>query len=272
MTEHIDALDRTHRSNLRQLLSAEDPAAGTRSYPSHQQAAIVRSIVSIPARPATLEAVRPRHRRQRYVVAAGVAGALALGGVTAVAGLRPAGEVATAPMAPPIILNGVGTDTVPLPPAPHGATYLRLELTCFGGTRCETPGGFVTSDSPKGPLYQRDALPLTATVDPTNAQQLAPLNPASGLPVTVTAGTRWRLYAVYTDSLNPVVAPLHDGRTLGIPNNLEWPDLVPAVATNGRTGWIDRRQLIESAKPQLPVYDQDGSTVLGTADLSRSAP
>lgn len=269
MTEHINTLD--HSSNLRQLLGSEDPAAGIRPYAPHRQAADVRAIVATAAQPTIHDATRPHRRHRRYVVAAGIAGALALGGVTAVAGLRPAGEVATAPMAPPIILNGVGTDTVPLPPAPHGATYLRLELTCFGGTQCETPGGSVTSDSPNGPLYQRDALPLTATVDATNPQQLAPLNPGSGLPVTVTPGTRWRLYAVYTDSLNPVVAPLQDGRTLGIPNNLEWPDLVPAVATNGRAGWIDRQQLIESAKPQLPVYDQNGSTVLGIADLSRSA-
>jgi len=74
-------------------------------------AALRRELVALPS-------AKRRHTRRVAVIAAGAFGALALGGVTAVAGLRPAGEVANPPLAPPVILNGVGSAKVVLPDAP----------------------------------------------------------------------------------------------------------------------------------------------------------
>jgi hypothetical protein len=227
-----------------------------------------------------LPSAKPRHTHRRVAaIAAGVFGAVALGGVAAVAGLRPAGEVASPPLAPPVILNGVGSAKVVLPDAPGDAVYLRVELTCFDGSRCNTPGGGSEGPDNGIPRVQRDALPLTDAFDPDNAQDLAPLNPAAGLAIDVSPGTHWRLYAVYTDGLNPEAAPVGNGKTLGIPSNQAPPDLVPAVATNGKSGWVDYHLLTDQAHPQLtsggtseapiPVYGADGTTVIGAADVSQ---
>lgn len=232
-------------------------------------AALRRELVALP---------NGDRRRSRPValIAVAVLSSVTLA-ATAVAGLRPAHVVASAPLAPPVILNGVGPATVVLPDAPADAAYLRVELTCFDGTRCHTPGGGVDgpADTPK---VQRDALPITGQPDSDNPQDLATLDPASGLPIDVDSGTHWRLYAVYTDQLNPKTAPLEDGRILGIPSHEVIPDLIPAVATNGKAGWVRYQQLTVEARPKLtdagtnqspiPVYDADGTTVIGRADVS----
>jgi hypothetical protein len=204
-------------------------------------------------------------------------GAITFGGV-ALAALLPPGEVATAPLAAPVIVNGVGPATVPMPAAPEGAVYLRLELACFNGPRCFTAGGGVEGPHER-PLVQRDALPLTTWVDEANAQRLDPIDPVRGVVVDVEPGTHWRLYAVYTDGLNPEPAPVGNGLTLGIPNQSTIPDLVPAAATNGKAGWVRYSLLISEAQPTLtadgveqppiPVYDTDGLTIIGEADVSQ---
>lgn len=208
-----------------------------------------------------------RRRSKAPAFIAGVVGVLALGGA-AMAGLLPPGQVATAPLAPPVILNGVGPATVPMPPAPMGAAYLRVELACFEATRCFTAGGGIEGPDEQT-LIQRDALPVTDDVDPTNAQSLDAVDPAQGVVIDVDAGTHWRLYAVYTDGLSPEPAPVDDGLTLGIPSNTVIPDLVPAVATDGTEGWVRYSQLLSEAQPTIPVYDDDGITVIGEADVSR---
>lgn len=277
MTKHIQTLSAPAPEDLRALLESVNPVTRERSYDAERSQAMVRAITTadppVPPRPA-----RTQRRWRTVLIGAGVAGAVGLGGVTAVAGLRPAADVATPVLGSPLIVNGVGPAAVALPSAPAGATYLRVELTCYDGTLCATPGGSLTSDGPSGPMVQRDALPLTPLPDPSNAQALDMLDPKQGLPVTVHDGTHWRLYAAYTDTLNPKTASLTGGRTLGIPGNQEPPDMVPALATNGRLGWVDYHQLTDEANPQLtgqgvtqepiPVYDQDGTTIIGTADVS----
>lgn len=211
---------------------------------------------------------RPRRFKIPAFVA-GVFGLVVVGGA-AMAGLLPPGQAATAPLAPPVILNGVGPATLAMPAAPDGAAYLRLELACFEAARCFTAGGGI--EGPGGQtLVQRDALPLTDEVDPTNVQSLDPLDPAKGVAIDVDADTRWRLYAVYTDSLSPEAAPVGDDQTLGIPNNSVVPDLIPAVATNGRPGWASYSLMLTDGdgRSTVPVYDEDGTTVIGEADLSR---
>jgi len=236
-------------------------------------AALRRELVALPS-------AKPRHARRVAAITAGIVGAVALGGVTAVAGLRPAGEVASPPLAPPVILNGVGSAKVVLPDAPGDAVYLAVELACFDGIRCNTPGGGSEGPPNVGPFNKvaRGALPLTDAFDPHNAQDLAPLNPAAGLAIDVSPGTHWRLYAVYTDGINPRSAPVGNGRILGLPG-LNIPDMVPAVATNGKSGWVDYHLLTDQAHPHLtpegtsqapiPVYGADGTTVIGEADVSQ---
>ena len=277
MTKQTQTLSTPTPQDLRTLLQAVNPVTQKRAYDAGQAQAMVRAITTADP-PVVPRPARTPLRWRTILIGAGVAGAVGLGGVTAVAGLRPAADVASPVLGTPLIINGVGPAAVILPSTPAGATYLRVELTCYDGTLCATPGGSVMLDTPGVPMVQRDALPLTDLPDPSNPQALRTLDPKQGLSVTVHDGTHWRLYAVYTDTLNPKTASLTGGRTLGIPGNQEPPDLVPALATNGELGWVDYHQLTDEANPQLtgqgltqqplPVYDQDGTTIIGTADVS----
>lgn len=227
-----------------------------------------------------LPVAKPPRRKLAALVACFLS-VITVGGV-AVATLLPPGEMAAAALAPPVVVNGVGPAIVPMPDAPDGAMYLRVELACFDGNRCFTPGGGVEGgvEGPRErPLVQGQALPLTDRVDETNPQLLEPVDPSRGVTVDVEPGTHWRLYAVYTDRLDPEPAAVDNGLILGIPGNSVVPDLVPAVATNGKTGWVRYSLLISDAQPTLtadgtqqapiPVYGTDGTTVIGEADVSQ---
>lgn len=226
-----------------------------------------------------LPVAKKKHARRRIAVATGV---FALAGLStvAVANLRPADQIAAAPLAAPVIVNGVGTAMVPLPAAPDGARYVHFEIACFNGTKCASPAGSVTGPDDGGVKVERGSLPLTDERDGNNPQSLRAINPDAGLRITVNDGTHWRLYAVYTADLNSKTGPLADGRTLGIPGNEEMPQLIPAVTTDGRTGWIEYAALTFSAKPQLtgtrvvqsplPAYAADGTTVIGEVNVSAS--
>jgi len=228
---------------------------------------------------AQVSAPTHRVRRRALVVGVGVMGVLTLGGVAAVAGSQPPGVGVTQPLAPPVVVNSVGPANVVLPPVPQGALYVRLELTCYDGLKCNTPGGGATRDADTGiPMVQRDDIPLTDAHDPRDAQRIPPYDPAVGVHIDVNPGTHWRLYAVYTDQFVPGPATAGDGRTVGIPAMIP-PDLVPMVATNGRNGYVDYRLLTDAghptltadgtSQPSVPVYDVDGTTVIGYADVSK---
>ena len=92
------------------------------------------------------------------------------------------------------MVNGIGSASVKLPPAPDGATYVRVELACHSTRWCSTPGGKGEADQAMH-LWQRDAIPLTDAFDPTNAQDLEPLDPTVGFAIHAPAKTQWRLYA-----------------------------------------------------------------------------
>lgn len=240
-------------------------------------AALRRELVALPAR-------RPSRRRGVLLIVATV-GALTAGTVTAVAGLLPIDKVAAPPMAPPVIVNGVGPGRVPLPPAPDGATYVMVELACFDGTYCGTlPGDGTSRPETSGTtslphLVERIQLPLTRRPDPDNPQGLPQLDSGRGVPIDVQPGVHWRLYAAYSDRRDPRQAPLGDGRVAGL--GLEVPELLPAETTDGKPGWISYSALLDHANPQmtasgvvqdpLPVYANDGTTVIGEADVSRPA-
>ncbi len=250
----------------RDLLAAADPAPAPVAYSEERVRAMTRSIVASASHAAQPS---PWVRVRRVAIGLGVAGAVAVGGATAYAGLRPAGEVAAPPLAEPIILNGVGPGVVPIPEAPEGAVYLKFELACFEATICMSPAGGVTNEAHIDRMVERGAVPVTDRYDPINPQKLAPLD--DGLPIEVDDGAHWRLYAVFAYSRDPQAGRLEDGRTLGIPG-VEVVDLVPATATNGETGWVDYVELTTRSNTSIQVYDQDGETVLGEADLTVTVP
>ena len=136
------------------------------------------------------------------------------------------------------------------------------------------------SGSGYGLLIARAAFPLSTFNDADDMQRLPIFHPESGLKVIADAGASWRMYAVYTDQLNPESAQLPDGPghpagvRVGIPNNNDVPtegQFVPVLASNGVLGWIDYNVLMgaspgTSSKP-LPVFDVNANAVVGYLDL-----
>jgi hypothetical protein len=154
---------------------------------------------------------------------------------------------------------------------------VRIELICFDGTLCASPGGSIEGSST--PKIERASLPVTQAFDPDNVQILEPIDPSVGVPVIVNPGTHWRLYAIYVTGLNPEIAKLEDSTTLGIPGNDVIPDLVPVQADNGDLAWVRYDELTNAALVELTpagvrqaplrAYGKDGVTIVGQADVSK---
>lgn len=264
-------------NDLRTLIKDTDPVPRHQPFSDELIRSMTRQII---AREEVAPLTRQESRRFRSRAAlAGALGLVLVGGGVAVASLGPADEIATRHLlAPPLIVSGVGPQSVALPVVPSGARYLTYELACFDGTVCGTPGGSV--EGPDGGMVKvdRGALPTTSVADDTNPQQLEPLS-GDGLEVRVNAGTHWRLYAVYTDQYDFENGTLNDGRTLGIPG-IEPADFLPAVTTDGKTGWIAYDDLTYGAKVDLTphgvrqdpltVFGPDGVTEIGVTDINRT--
>lgn len=240
--------------------------------------ALRRELVALPT-----QTSRAWGRKPIVFGAAALLALLSVGTVTAVANLRPPGEAAAAPLAAPVLVNGVGPATVRLPAAPADARYVRIELICFDGTLCASPGGSIEGTSTtKTPKIERASLPVTQAFDPDNVQILEPIDPSVGVSVIVNPGTHWRLYALYVTGLNPEIAKLEDGTTLGIPGNDVIPDLVPVQSENSDLAWVRYDELTDAALVELTptgvrqaplrAYGMDGVTVVGQADVSQSWP
>ena len=93
--------------------------------------------------------------------------------------------------------------------------------------------------------------------------------------ITAGAGERWRLVATYSRVTDTEWGVNADGLTYGVANDRGTPDLVAAIASNGKVGYVYSRDLIEPAPTSLqigaptgqvrsiPVYTSDGHTVIG---------
>lgn len=264
-------------TDLRARIKDTDPAPQPHAYAEEQIRSMTRQILDGEQAHVVVNTAgrRPRSR----ALLAGAFGLAIVGGGVAVASLGPAEEVATRHLlAPPTIISGVGPQDVSLPEAPSGARYLTYELACFDGTSCGTPAGSVEGPDDGQVKIDRGALPTTAVIDDTNPQRLSPLGESS-LQIEVNAGTHWRLYTVYTAQYDFDNGTLPDGQTLGIPG-IDPADYLPAVTTDGRSGWVSYRDLTHDAEVELTpsgvrqdpltVFDADGVTEIGVADINKT--
>ena len=264
-------------TDLRTHIKNTDPVPRLHAYPDEQVRSMIRQILQREQVP-----VAPNQGGRRLRFRAAVVGAFGLalvGGGVAAASLGPADKVATAHLlAPPVIISGVGPQDVALPEAPSGARYLTYELACFDGTVCGTPAGQIEGPDVGTVKVDRGALPTTTAADDTNPQQLQALS-EPGIQVKVNVGTHWRLYAVYADQYNFENGILANGKTLGIPG-IDPADYLPAITTDGKTGWISYNDLTYDAKVELTptgvrqdpvsVYDADGTTEIGVTDINKT--
>jgi len=211
---------------------------------------------------------------------AAVAGLVIVSGTSGVAfaSLRQPVQTVTMPVAAPMLFEGTGDSTVRLQQGPRRARYLRVELACFDSHTCAVAGESQTG-SGHGLSIARAALPLSAWNDGADMQRLPIVDPQAGFKVSADPGASWRLYAVYTDRLNPQSAQLPDHpqhgpvMRVGIPNNNDWPgeQYVPVMASNGKLGWIDYNVLMgavpDTSTEPLPVFDVNAEEVVGYLNL-----
>jgi len=236
------------------------------------ESALRKELIALPA-------VEQKARGRRRVVAVvGILGLLGAGSV-AVANLRPAAEVVTMPIAAPMVIEGTGISTVKLAPVPDNARYLRIELACFESTTCGFAEQSQRVDYFGSVVIERAALPLTDWYDPQDQQRLAPVDPKTGITVRVDPDASWRMYAVFTEQLNPKSAQLPEspnynpGSYVGIPNNVDYQEqmFIPVVASNGQLGWIGYNTLLGAipgtSRAPSPVFDINIEKVVGFLGL-----
>ncbi len=235
-----------------------------------------------------------RRRRRRAVtrVVVVVAAVAAVGGCVAYASSPP--TVVPRPLARPVIVSGVGSTVVPLPPAPRDATNIEIMLSCMSPGRCMTPGGGTASaDSWEpwaefGPLADPDSLRLTNEPDEGNAQRLPPIDPADGLPISAGPRVVWRVWVAYVGNWNSEQGTNDAGQTYGLPNATGEPDLIAVWTDDGQLGYTPSALLLgadssprlwsegdldaylatsHEAAQTLPVYTEDGETLIGTLTI-----
>lgn len=229
--------------------------------------ALVEYIGSAPAR---------RRRAARRLALGAAAAMLLVAAATAAAaaaGLLPLlGAPDVAPLAGSTTVTGEGTQTVELGPAPTGATDLEIRLSCL------TAGTFLTADGASLVCDASDA----GTSSGAMGWHLAVVPGQHSTVITADPGERWRLvatYALVTDTAWGVNA---DGLTYGVANGHGTPDLVAAVASNGRVGYVYSRDMVppeptglqiggHSESRTIPVYTSDGHTVIGQISVGAGA-
>lgn len=223
-------------------------------------------------------AKKMHHRRRITFTLVGTLGLLGVATVS-IANLRPAAEVVTMPIAPPVVLQGSESTLVQVPLAPEKARYLKIELACFNSKICAFAEQESVYSSTTPTIIERASLPLSNWYDPEDQSRIAPIDPSKGIQVRVDQGATWRMYAIYTEELNPKSAQLPDdpaygsGMIIGIPNNIDYQGqmFIPIQASNGKLGWINYNALMTAVpgtiKVPFPVFGIDGKTTIGSIDL-----
>lgn len=227
-------------------------------YASALREALIDHVQTAPA--------RRRRAARRLALGAATGLLLVVAGAAAAAAagiLHLPGSPDVAPLAGSVTVTGEGTQTVELGAPPSGTTELEIRLACL------TAGTFLTADGASLVCDGSDA--GTGAMD----WHLVVLAGQHSTIITAGAGERWRLVATYSRVTDTAWGVNEDGLTYGVANERGTPDLVAAIASNGKVGYVYSRDLIEPAPTSLqigaptaqirtiPVYTSDGHTVIG---------
>lgn len=200
-----------------------------------------------------------RHVRRVAAVVGTVAGAAVLtAGALVVTGIP--GETTTTPIGGVISGTYTGAASVDLGAVPAGAGAVILDVTCVRGN------GVITV-----PLNGRDgdAASWNCGVRKKTVHIINGALPDSGstsITITAGAGTRWSLTAQYASASTTKWGVNKNGQTFGVGHENGLPDLEPALATNGKVGYIFIREEMsfrEGEEGFINVYESDGTTVIG---------
>lgn len=216
-------------------------------------------------RAALLDRVTPPRRRRWFALGAGAALAIAVPGTAAAYQLLQPG-VNEIDVAAPVEATYTGTARVPLGDRPPDATQVQLSITCVTAGRIEFEDG--ASSTCGAGEWTGYTIPLGAETD--------------SVLITARDDMVWQLTATYQDRVVTPHAVNDRGETFGVENERYGrPDLIGAVASNGRDGYIRATDLDEAMGPMpdtpeeavalndrprpdpLTVYLSDGETVIG---------
>ena len=214
-------------------------------------------------------------RRNRWFAGTGAALAIgaAGGGIAYATGaISLPGSDVVRHLATTVSVTADGTRTVHLGARPVAASAVDIRLTCLSaGTFRTADGAGISCDSADVGTPGATAswtMPISAT-------------PAPVITISASDGARWQLSATYSSVTTTGWGVNARGQTYGVQNQHGVPDLVAAIATNGRTGYVysDELQRAEqsgnpTSPPQaisgnhvvaskLTVYESDGRTPVG---------
>ena len=236
---------------------------------------------------------RPAWRRPRWIVVfiAVLAAALLGGTAAATAGFRVTpGASVTVPLGHAVVEEHRGSATVDLGTAPAGATDIAIEFWCLSaGTYEFGDGSRVLCRSADVNARSGSTVPLVLG----ERSESVPLEPgAHRVSVTASPDASWRISAAYVNSSTTPWAINPHGQTYGAQNSHGTPDLIAVQTTDGRNGYAFSQQVADAdgttaaqgfTSPQqaldwqarmagktihVPVYLSDGSTRIGSFDLS----
>ena len=226
-------------------------------------------------------------RRWRWRIGAGsfVGLTLVAGGVALAAGVfSPPGAPVDTPLGNVVTATRSGTATIELGPPPATATSVSLSLTCLSVGKFTFPNGSYascdTADISNPPDLRQisEVVPVTSGMD--------------SVTIKTNATASWTLQAVY---LNRVTTPWGinaHGETYGERNQNGTPDLIAVVIDHGTTqGYVKATDLrcasgedvasiaqalawdtaSANRNVTIPVFESDGTTVIGTFVLGNAS-
>ena len=223
----------------------------------------------------------PRVRRRwRWRVGTGMflGVTLVAGGVALASGVFSLpGAPVDSPLGNVVTATRTGTATIDIGTPPAGATDLSLSFTCLTAGTFDFPDGSSSvcdaADLLRPPIYRSgsEVLPLTPGVDTVT--------------ITTSANASWTLQVTYVNRVATPWGVNASGETYGVQNQSGTPDLIAVVIDQGKTqGYVEASELncasgsaVESLAQarkwdqdsqnrnvSIPVYESDGTTVIGT--------
>lgn len=228
-------------------------------------AAIETELAAIGTAGSRLQRNQRRARRLAFAIGSVAAAAVLTGGAIVAIGFP--GETTTTPIGSVIAGTYTGAARVELGVAPADAGAVILDVTCVQG------GGVITV-----PLngHGADAVSWDCDVrtDTTHIVDGKLPDPGStSITITADPGTRWSVIAQYATTSTTDWGVNENGQTYGVPNGNGLPDLSPALASNGKVGYIFNREVLtfrEGEEGFINVYESDGTTVIGQFFIGNS--
>ena len=226
---------------------------------------------------ATVEDAPRVRRRWRWRLGSGTFVGLTLvaGGVALASGVfSPPGAPIDTPLGGAVTATRTGSATIDIGTPPAGATDLSLTFTCLTAGTFDFPDGSSAicgaADLVRPPIYRTSSeiVPLTPGVDTVT--------------ITTSANASWTLQVTYVNRVTTSWGVNASGETYGVANQHGTPDLI--AVDQGIAGYVrksdmncasggDVQTLAQAANwdktsqnrnISIPVYESDGTTVVGT--------